>query len=54
MEREPRIDYKGVLYHVMCKGTNGEYILKEEDKQIYLNLIKKYKKDMALKYIPIA
>lgn len=50
MARKPRVDYKGALYHVMCRGNNGEYILKEdEDKQTYLDLIKKYKERYGFK-----
>lgn len=50
MARKPRIDYKGALYHVMCRGNNKETILKEEeDKQMYLDLIKKYKKRYGFK-----
>ena len=44
MARKPRVEYPGALYHIMCRGNNGEYVLKEdEDKTIYLDLIKKYK-----------
>lgn len=50
MARKPRIDYKGALYHVMCRGNNREEILKEEEnKQMYLDLIKKYKKRYGFK-----
>ncbi|MDR3586946.1 MAG: transposase [Desulfosporosinus sp.] len=43
MARKPRLEYPGALYHVMCRGNNGEYILTEKEKPIYLTLIKKYK-----------
>ena len=43
MARKPRLEYPGALYHVMCRGNNGEYILTEKEKPIYLTLIKRYK-----------
>ncbi|EOD00300.1 transposase [Caldisalinibacter kiritimatiensis] len=50
MARKPRIDYKGALHHVMCRGNNGDYILKEDkDKESYLQLIKKYKERYGFK-----
>ncbi len=50
MARKLRVEYKGCLYHVMVRGNNGEFILqKEEEKQIYLDLIKKYKERYPFK-----
>jgi len=50
MARKPRVEYPGALYHIMCRGNNGEYVLKEdEDKTIYLDLIKKYKQKYNFK-----
>lgn len=50
MARKPRIEYKGCLFHVMAKGNNGEFVLaNEEDKQMYLELIKKYKERYSFK-----
>jgi len=43
LARKPRLEYPGALYHVMCRGNNGEFILTEKEKPIYLTLIKKYK-----------
>jgi putative transposase len=45
MPRKPRIYYEGALYHVMVRGNNGEKVFeKEEEKEAYINIIKKYKK----------
>ena len=45
MARKPRVHYEGALYHVMARGNNGEYILKsKEDKELYIETIKRYKK----------
>jgi len=42
--RKQRIHYSGALYHVIARGNNGEYVLKEdEDKKKYIETIKKYK-----------
>ncbi|QNO13306.1 transposase [Alkalicella caledoniensis] len=44
MPRKPRIEYPGAFYHVMCRGNNGEFNLRDdEDKELYLFLIEKYK-----------
>ena len=44
MPRKQRIHYEGALYHVMARGNNGEYIIKDEqDKKHYLDIVKKYK-----------
>lgn len=45
MARKPRMDYEGYIYHVMCRGNNGEYIFSEDsDKKLYLDIVKRYKK----------
>lgn len=45
MPRKPRIHYDGALYHVMCRGNNGEEVLKtDKDKRDYIELIKRYKR----------
>ncbi|MFZ5944768.1 MAG: transposase [Bacillota bacterium] len=45
MARRLRIEFPGALFHVICRGNNGEDILKHNaDKQHYLELITKYKK----------
>ncbi|WP_353892798.1 transposase [Proteinivorax hydrogeniformans] len=45
MARKPRVEYPGALYHVMCRGNNGETIFsKDVDKSYYIALISKYKK----------
>lgn len=50
MARKPRIHYEGALYHVICRGNNREYIFKEEnDKEKYIEIIKKYKKRYSFK-----
>jgi len=50
MARKPRVEYPGALYHVMCRGNNGEYVLnKDEDKLIYLELVRKYKERYGFK-----
>ena len=44
MPRKPRVHFEGALYHIMCRGNNGEEILKtEKNKKDYLELIKRYK-----------
>lgn len=44
MARKPRIEYPGAFYHIMARGNNREFILQnDEDKELYLYLIKKYK-----------
>lgn len=49
MPRKPRIEYPGALYHVMCRGNNGEYVLTEEEKPKYVRLIAKYKERYGFK-----
>jgi len=50
MARKPRVEYKGCLYHVMARGNNGDFIFeKPEDKQMYLDLIRKYKEKFPFK-----
>lgn len=45
MPRKPRVEFPGALYHVMCRGNNGESIFsRESDKSLYFALVKKYKK----------
>ncbi|KJS19098.1 MAG: hypothetical protein VR72_20425 [Clostridiaceae bacterium BRH_c20a] len=44
MARRPRVEYPGALYHVICRGNNGEDILSQEkDKIEYIEILKKYK-----------
>jgi len=48
--RKQRIYYDGALYHVIARGNNGEYILKEEEeKKKYIETIKKYKERYKFK-----
>ncbi len=43
MARKARIHYEGALYHVIVRGNNREYILKnEKDKEEYLKKVTKY------------
>ena len=50
MARKQRIHYEGALYHVMARGNNREYVLKDEDdKWHYLDIIKKYKEKYNFK-----
>jgi len=49
LARKTRVEYPGALYHVMCRGNNGEYVLTEEEKPSYLALIKKYKERYGFK-----
>lgn len=50
MARRPRIHYEGALYHVICRGNNGEYIFKnDEDKKEYFEIIIRYKKRYGFK-----
>lgn len=45
MARKPRVDFEGYIYHVMCRGNNGEYIFKDDkDKKLYLDILKRFKK----------
>jgi len=38
--RKQRIHYEGAMYHIMVRGNNGEYILKDmQDKMHYLDII---------------
>ncbi|MFA5524102.1 MAG: transposase [Tissierellales bacterium] len=50
MARKPRIEYQGCLYHVMTRGNNGEFVFANtEEKQMYLDLIRKYKEKYSFK-----
>ncbi|HAN09338.1 MAG TPA: transposase [Clostridiales bacterium] len=50
MPRKQRIHYDGALYHVIARGNNGEYILKnDEDKTKYIELIQRYKERYGFK-----
>ncbi|MDD4569241.1 MAG: transposase [Tepidanaerobacteraceae bacterium] len=45
MARKPRIHYEGALYHVIVRGNNKAYVFeKDEDKKMYKDIIKRYKK----------
>lgn len=44
MARKTRVHYEGALYHVICKGNNGDEIFKtKEDKKKYIDTIMRYK-----------
>lgn len=44
MARKPRIEYTGALYHVMCKGNNGEKVFaQDQQKDLYVKIITQYK-----------
>lgn len=44
MARKPRIEYTGALYHVMCKGNNGEKVFaQDKQKDLYVKIITQYK-----------
>lgn len=50
MARKPRIHYEGALYHVISRGNNKEFIFsKDEDKNIYLQTILRYKEKYDFK-----
>ncbi|MTI58466.1 MAG: transposase [Firmicutes bacterium] len=50
MARKPRIHYEGALYHVIVRGNNREYIFdKDEDKEIYLQTVIRYKEKYNFK-----
>lgn len=50
MPRKPRIHYEGALYHVISRGNNKDYIFsKDEDKNIYLKTILRYKEKYDFK-----
>ncbi|OGO81997.1 MAG: hypothetical protein A2Y18_01390 [Clostridiales bacterium GWD2_32_19] len=50
MARKQRIHYRAALYHVMARGNNGEYIIKDEqDKKHYIDIVKKYKERYQFK-----
>ncbi|MCT4632786.1 MAG: transposase [Firmicutes bacterium] len=45
MGRKPRIDLENQIYHVICRGNNGEYIFNEDsDKKLYMDIVKRFKK----------
>lgn len=45
MSRKPRIDFENQIYHVICRGNNGEYIFKDDsDKKLYIDIVKRFKK----------
>ncbi|HAN10033.1 MAG TPA: hypothetical protein DCP90_05385 [Clostridiales bacterium] len=51
MARKQRIHYEGALYHIMVRGNNGEYILKDmQDKMHYLDIITNYKEKYEFKF----
>lgn len=50
MSRQARVHYEGALYHVICRGNNREWVFTEgEEKQRYLDLIRKYKDRFGFK-----
>lgn len=50
MARQPRVHYEGALYHVICRGNNHEWVFTtDEEKQRYLDLIRKYKDRFGFK-----
>lgn len=41
MARKPRVHFTGALYHVMCRGNQGQRIFKDDrDRQQYVDLLK--------------
>lgn len=50
MARKQRIHYNGALYHVIVRGNNRENVLVEdEDKQFYMDTVKRYKEQYGFK-----
>jgi REP element-mobilizing transposase RayT len=55
MPRLPRIQIKGVLYYITCRGDHHEQIFKDEgDYQMFLGLLKKYKEQYDFKLFAYA
>jgi REP element-mobilizing transposase RayT len=45
MARKPRVHFTGALYHVMCRGNQGQSIFKEDqDRERYLGFLKEGQK----------
>lgn len=50
MGRKPRDDNQDSIYHVICRGNNGEMIFSNNnDKARYMSIIKRYKKKFDIK-----
>lgn len=50
MARKARDDIYDTVYHVICRGNNGEMILKEEkDKVLYMSILRRYLKKYDIK-----
>jgi len=46
MPRKARIWYPGACYHIMCRGNHRHDIFRDdEDRQVYLTLLREAKKD---------
>ena len=49
MARKPRVHYEGAFYHVTARGNNKSEVFRdEEDKQKYMDLVKKYGRKYAV------
>lgn len=45
MARKPRVHFAGALYHVMCRGNQGQAIFKDDrDRERYLDFLKESQK----------
>ena len=45
MARKPRVNFAGALYHVMCRGNQGQAIFKDDrDRERYLDFLKESQK----------
>lgn len=52
MARAWREEYSGGIYHVMARGNNKEYILKEDaDKGYFIKQLKEYSKIIDTQYM---
>jgi putative transposase len=50
LSRKTRIHYEGALYHIIVRGNNRAHIFKNsENKQEYLNIVKRYKRKYNFK-----
>ena len=45
MARKPRVHFTGALYHVMCRGNQGQSIFTDDqDRRRYLDLLRESQK----------
>ena len=50
MPRMPRVNVEGALYYITSRGDNNQAIFKDnEDFQVYIDLLKKYKEQQGFK-----